>query len=238
MSRGAVRAARGTPDAARPLVVELVGAAAAGKSTLVAELQRRDPAIRWLQRARREGGRTSLARHVVRFAPAWLAGLTRAPGYTWRNARFFLRLAALEGVVRRAAREAPGVVMLEHGPVFTLARLRAFHDGAVPEPLARYATRLLTRWAKMLDLVVALDAPIEVLEQRLRTRSKDHSMRESTTEEFGGFVRRYLAAYATVLAELGAAAGPPVLTLRSDQETVQAMADQVEAAFAQRRHAR
>lgn len=229
---------QGALGTARPLVVELVGAAAAGKSTLVAELQRRDPAIRWLQRARRDGGRASMARHVVRFLPAWVAGVTRAPAYTWRHGRFFLRLAALEGVVRRAARESPGVVMLEHGPVFTLARLRAFHDGPVPEPLARYATRLLTRWAKMLDLVVALDAPIDVLEQRLRTRSKDHAMRESTPEEFGGFVRRYLAAYATVLAELAAAAGPPVLTLRSDQATVQSLADRVEAAFAERRRAR
>jgi len=238
MSPGAVGAARRTPAAARPLVVELVGAAAVGKSTLVAELRRRDPGVRWLQRARRNGGHTSLARHVAGFAPAWLAAVTRSPAYTWRNARYFLRLAALEEVVRRAAHEAPGVVMLEHGPVFTLARLRAFHDGPVPAPLARYGARLLSRWATILDLVVALDAPLEVLAKRMHTRSKAHPMRGSTTEEFGDFVRRYRAAYEAVLAELRAAGGPPVLTLHTDREPVAALADRVRAALEQTRHAR
>jgi predicted ATPase len=109
-------------------VVELVGAAGAGKSTLVAELQRRDPSVRWLQRVR-----AARAGATLRIVPAWLAAASRAPlGYAWRNARFFLRLAALEEVVRRAARDAAGPVLLEHGPVFTLARLRAFHAGPMP----------------------------------------------------------------------------------------------------------
>ena len=232
------RRGRGASGAERALVVELVGAAAVGKSTLVTELQRRDPGIRWLQRARWHGGGTAVARHAARFAPAWRAALFRSPRYAWRTARYFLRLAALEGVVRAAAAEAAGVVMLEHGPVFTLARLQAVHGGPVPPTLARYARRLLSRWAKRLDLVIALDAPFDVLEQRLRTRTKDHPMRGRSTDELRDFVSRYRAAYEAVLAELDAAGGPPVVGLRSDQATVEAMADQVGAAFADRRHAR
>jgi predicted ATPase len=225
---------RRAPGAERALVVELVGAAGAGKSTLVAELQRRDASVRWLQRAR--AARTGATMRVV---PAWLAAASRAPlGYAWRNARFFLRHAALEEVVRRTARDAAGPVLLEHGPVFTRARLRAFHAGPMPAPLARYAARQLARWTTMLDLVVALDAPLDVLAERVRTRDKDHAMRDSSDEQFGDFVERYRAAYEAVLAELLAAGGPPLLTLHSDRETVTAMADRVEAAFAERRHAR
>jgi adenylate kinase family enzyme len=223
---------------AHPLVVELVGAAAVGKSTLVTELRRRDPGIHWLQRARGDGGHAAVARHAVAFAPAWLASASRSPKYAWRNARYFLRLAALEDVVRRGASVAGSAVLLEHGPVYTLARLRAFHEGPAPAPLARYAARLLSRWAKRLDLVIALEAPLDVLDRRLRSRDKDHAMRERSTDEFHEFVRRYRAAYATVLAELHAAGGPPVLTLRTDRSTVAAMADRVEAAFRERQDAR
>jgi hypothetical protein len=219
-------------------VVELVGAAAVGKSTLVAELRRRDPTIHWLQRARWHGGHAAVARHAIGFAPAWLAAASRSPRYAWRNARYFLRLAALEDAVRRGASEAGRAVLLEHGPVFTLARLRAFHDGPMPGPLTRYASRLLARWAKRLDLVVALEAPMDVLDQRMRSREKAHTMRASSTDEFRDFVRRYREAYATVLDELHAAGGPPVLTLDTDRSSVEAMADRVETAFRERRDAR
>lgn len=222
----------------RPLVIELVGAAAAGKSTLITELQRRDPAIRWLQRARGGGGAAALARRVVGFAPAWLAAVPRAPGYTWRHARYFLRLATLEAVVRRAVREPAGVVILEHGPIFTLARLRAFHDGPPPASLARYASRLVARWVKQLDLVIVLEAPLDVLASRLDSRSKEHEMRNRTTDEVRDFVIRWDVAYETVLAELHAAGGPPVLRLRSDRHTVAALADRVGSALEERRRAR
>ncbi len=230
----AKHAGRRASGAERALVVELVGAAGAGKSTLVAELQRRDASVRWLQRAR-----AARVGATVRVVPAWLAAASRAPlGYAWRNGRFFLRLAALEEVVSRASRDAAGPVLLEHGPVFTLARLRAFHTGPMPAPLARYAARELARWTKTLDLVIALDAPRDVLAERIRTRPKDHVMRDSSDEQVGEFVDRYRAAYEAVLAELRDAGGPPVLTLRSDRETVAAMADRVQAALAERRHAR
>ena len=227
-----------TGSAARPLIVELVGAAAAGKSTLIGELQRRDPTIRWLQRARGGGGAATLARRVVGFAPAWLAAVPRAPGYTWRHARYFLRLATLDAVVRRAAPEPAGVVILEHGPIFTLARLRAFHDGPLPPSLARYASRLLGRWAKALDLVVVLEAPLEVLAARLDSRPKEHEMRNSTTPELTDFVARWDTAYEAVLAELRAAGGPPLVTLRTDHTTVAVLADRVAAALEERRRAR
>jgi hypothetical protein len=221
-----------------PLVVELVGAAAAGKSTLVAELQRGETGIEWLQRAQWGDSRAALARQALRHAPGWFAAAARSPiGYAWRNARYFLRLAALESVVGRAMRNAPRVVMLEHGPVFTLARVRAFHEGPMPAPLARYAARLLARWARKLDLVIALDAPDDVLAERLRTRSKPHAMRDRTDDEFSDFVHRYRAAYEAVLAQLSEAGGPPLLVLRTDQLTVPVMADRVRAALEERRHA-
>lgn len=215
-------------------MVELVGAAGVGKSTLVAELRRRDPAIRWLQRAR-----GASAGETARAVPAWLAAAARAPlGYAWRHARYFLRLGALEAVVRRAAADASGTVILEHGPVFTLARVRAFQAAPMPAPLARYAHRMLAQWAKRLDLVIALDAPLDVLAERIHSRDKDHVMRGKHEEELRDFVHRYRAAFDGVLSELRAAGGPPVLTLRSDRLTVAAMADRVETAFEERRDAR
>jgi predicted ATPase len=226
------------PARARPLVVELVGAAGAGKSTLVAELRRRDASVRWLQRARQGDARADVARQAVGFAPAWLAAASRSPRYAWDNARFFLRLAALEPVVRRAAAAGPGTVILEHGPVFTLARLRAFEDAPMPAPLRRYAARRVARWARILDLVIALDAPLDVLAERIHSRDKDHAMRGRDEEQLRHFVDRYRAAFAGVLADLAAAGGPPVLTLRSDQLPVEAMADRVERAFEERQGAR
>jgi hypothetical protein len=216
---------------ARPLLVEFVGLAGAGKSTLLAEMRRRRTDIRWLQRARASRHAPLAVREAIAFAPAFLAAIPSAPGFTWRTARYYVRLETLRHVVEHELHRSDGPLVLEHGPVYTLARIAASADAPVPGPLARYAARSLARWAPMLHLVVALAAAPDVLAGRVRERPKAHPMRTSTASEMGDFLSRYNQAYAAVLADLAATGGPPVLTLRTDEESVPTMVGRLLAAL-------
>lgn len=236
----AARRARVSPTAEpAPLLVEFVGLAGAGKSTLVAELQRRDPGITTLQRAKSSEHAPAMVLDAARFAPALGAALLVAPRFVWRNARYYLRLEGLRRVTREVLAATSGTLVLEHGPVFTLARIAASAGRSVPPaPLHHLARRSLARWALMLNLIVCLDAaPIE-LARRVRGRSKDHPMRDSSDHVIHDFFGRYGTAYTTVLADLTAVGGPPVLKLRTDRDSVPVLADRVLAALAEARHAR
>jgi len=229
-------AAPSAPRDAGPLLIEFVGLAGAGKSTLVAELRRRDPGITTLQRAREPRHALAVAGDALRLAPALAASLLVAPRFVWRSARYYLRLEGLRRVAREALVDTPGTLVLEHGPVFTLARIAASAHGTVPpRPLRHFVRRSLARWVLMLNLIVVLDAAPLELARRVRTRSKPHPMRHSADHVIHDFFNRYDSAYSGVLADVAAVGGPPVLTLRTDQESVSALADRVLAALEESR---
>ncbi len=236
--------ARGRSDSgavapARPLLLEFVGLAGAGKSTLLTAMQRRRPDLRWLQRARRWQYLPVAVGEAARFAPALLAAIPLAPRFAWRTARYYLRLETLRRIIERELRRASGPLVLEHGPVYTLARIAASGTGtAPPRSLEQYATRSLARWAPMLSLVVSLTADPEVIAERVHDRSKAHPMRGSSATAMSDFLERYDRGYTAVLTALAGAGGPPVLTVRTDRETVPALADRLLAALDDARRVR
>lgn len=222
----------------RPLLVEFVGPAGAGKSTLAAELNRRDPELAWVQRARTVRDLLPVALDAAAFLPYMLGGILSSPRFAWRSARYHVRLESMRRVARLELGQARTALVLEHGPIYTLARIAWLAQPAeAPAPLRRYAARSLARWARMLDLVVFLDAPDAVLAGRIRTRAKEHPMRASAAHEIRDFLERYGDAYRRVLADLERAGGPGILSLRTDELAVPAMADRVVAALAGARRA-
>jgi len=61
----------------------------------------------------------------------------------------------------------------------------------------------------------------------VRQRAKPHPMRQSSDHAIHRFFSRYDTAYAGALADVAAAGGPPVLTLRTDRDSVPVLADRV-----------
>ena len=192
------RAARGQ---ARDLVAALgdgragapsAGARARGRRRLGQEhalprargAQPRDRAGRALRRPRPSAPRPA---HAARLLPAWLASREPLPR------REGAALAELRGRAGRrassAARAAAALAVFDHGPLFRIARLRAFGPRLVESAaFRRWSEAAVRRWARLLDAVVWLDAPDALLAERIDARDERHRMKGGEAGETQRFL--------------------------------------------------
>jgi shikimate kinase len=209
----------------RPLVVELVGPAAVGKTSVLQALSQRD--LGW-----RLGMCLPKYRHVRSAAglvPTFLTLHRSAPGVLWKEMKRIVYLQTLARAVVLELRHERGVV-LDEGAVYMLARMRVYGGANVRSPAFQAWWRDATAaWARTLDLLVWLDAPDVVLMERLRTRSRYHRMQAASDAMIRQFLGTYRTAYADLMISLAAESGLPVLEFRTDCEPPGRIAEQLAA---------
>jgi hypothetical protein len=187
----------------RPLIVELLGPAGAGKTAVLRALGQRDESIRPGLRIDRVRFLPTMIRHAIGLAPTAFELMRRSPG-SWRPVMLhLLRLRSLPGVLSRGTTPAYRAIVLDEGPLFSLSRLSVFHEANTGNGrLALGWHAALDYWAGALDAVIWLDAPNPVLWQRIRERSKEHQIKDKGEREAFEFLDRYRDAYREVLARL------------------------------------
>ncbi len=201
----------------RAVVVELVGPAGAGKTTLAQGVSKQDTSVRaglslWgLPRPQLFESAIALTPTIV--GAALRGGRTRLK---WGEMAQMIRLGALRRVVRREA-EKHRVILLDEGPVFALSWLDVFfaRNG---DRVAGWRRRAVADWASLLDVVVFIDASDSTLAQRIRTREKDHMVKDRPDHEIYGFSAGFRKAFDRVVAEISRAGHLVVDALRTDRD--------------------
>ncbi len=239
-----------------PLLVELVGVAGSGKSTIYAGLTEGEDPIspdRSVGPSANLRSRGALAAGLlVRALPAGLAG----EGYPdWRQFRHMARLEGWARAYRREGRgtgfgrgaeaagerlglsdrskaSSPAVVLFDQGPVFRLAELQEFgpFDGINP-PLAAWLSRQLRWWGDRLDLVVWLQADDETLLHRIQHREKPHPIKGLDPASGRALLGRYRAAYQRVLERFASDHGVRIVRIPTDQADVPSTVARARALF-------
>jgi hypothetical protein len=210
------------PGARPPRALELVGPAGSGKTTLYRALAARCPAVAPGVPFGGLGHVRLGLRHAARLLPAWLAS-----GGRFLDEKELRSLDYVAGWAEGVERLPRGgtIAVFDHGPLFRIARLRAFGPPLVESAaFRRWAEAAVRRWARLHDAVVCLDAPDRLLRARIDARDERHRMKGGEAGEAQRFLARYRAAYEGVLAELAAAGGPEPIRVDTSREAPEAIA--------------
>jgi shikimate kinase len=207
-------------------VVELVGLAGAGKSTLARELAG-DPDVQLGLPLTRARSAMAQATAIAPFALPYLRETRGSAWFTRDEVRGLGYLRAWQKALTHP-RAAPPYVVLDHGPLFRLAQLDAVGPPVTSTAaFRRWWDATLDQWVGLLDVVVWLDAPEELLVRRIRSRDQRHVLRDADDDAARLFLGRYRASYERVLDRVHQRSPGAVLSLRTDVETPAALAQQV-----------
>jgi hypothetical protein len=214
------------------LVMEIVGPAGAGKTTIARELARgsKNIILASAPSVRSPFNAPYYVSHCIRLVPVFLR-LPRKRGRSLSR-REIAWLAILSGwyqVLQREKLRRCGVILLDQGPVFLLAELHRMGPDVLRDPrLEEWWQRVYCGWATTLDTIVWVDAEDAELIDRIRNRRKSHLMKERPEAQTVEFLERYRAAYEQVLSSLAAnSPSPRVLRYDTSRERSQQIVDRL-----------
>jgi hypothetical protein len=197
-------------------VVEIVGVAGAGKSTLARSLSSLD-AGRHLAPFL-DAGRVAHVPYLLQSLPAVTTVLVRAalgsPHLSWREFKLMAYIASWPRYLQRNWRIGQTAFILDQGPAYALGRLEALGKPFTKsQAFHRFRERNIATWAKVLTHLVVLDANDETLLQRIGARDQGHETKGKPTETGYEFLRRHRLAFNRVVAEIQAAGGPAAVAI-------------------------
>ncbi len=161
------------------VVVELLGLPGAGKTTVV-EAIASSGTIEVMSRYRSLANVPAYSMTALRLAPA----LARARPWkesSWKDCNKMVRIESSLSIVRRHVRRGAAAFAFDQGPLFLLGQLEG-SDGSRSAAIEARRVEILRRWAGTLDLALVLDAPDDVLLQRIRHRAKRHALQDMSDD--------------------------------------------------------
>ena len=155
------------PGQKKARVVEIIGPAGAGKTSLYTSLDEFPAHIRLSNFP--DVHKIADAPFFVRYGLQLLPSLARysRPDSRPFSRREFAWMSIMVGwptLLQKQIRTCPLVIILDQGPVYLLAEMREFGPDFIRAPKAeKFWQEVFTRWAQTLDMIVWLDAADAVL---------------------------------------------------------------------------
>ena len=200
----------------RPALVELVGPAGAGKSTVAQALPSLDagvgtgPAIWGLPRL-------LLALSALALLPLFAGAALRGHPFAPAEMAQMIRLDALRRAVARTQRAGYRTIVMDEGPVFGLSWLEVFYANGHDRARSRWRRHMAAEWAARLDAVVRLDADDGEIARRIRSRAKPHMVKNLSDRDIQEFTARFRDAFDRILAHMAACGHVAVHTVPSSE---------------------
>jgi shikimate kinase len=213
-----------------PLVVELIGPAGAGKTTLARALSQRDEKILVAAdiQLRKMEHILFFSGHAPFLLPVFVRRFRYGRGFTWEEIKAMVYLKAWPRVLKQEATHSATIILLDHGPIFKLATLNAFGPERLKcQGFEQWWDDMFKQWALTLDMVIWLDAADTNLVERINTRSQRHLVKGQSEQEATKFLARYRTSYEQVMEKLRAYGGPRLLQFDTSQTSIDQILDEI-----------
>jgi hypothetical protein len=213
-----------------PYLVEIVGTAGAGKSTLTRSLHRAEPDWRLADfiDTRTPGHFRYLVHGVPRLFPILTHAMGGRPRLTWREFKLLVYVTEWHRFLQQDPGYRCGVTLLDQGPIYALVRLRAEAGGFTHRvAFERWWEQMLGLWAGELDSIVYLDAADRVLWGRINDRAQPHQAKGEAPWVGQEFIARYRRLFDEVLERVGMLGGPEILRFDTSHATPERLAARI-----------
>jgi hypothetical protein len=189
-----------------PRVVEIIGPAGAGKTTLYKALSNYPEKIRLesFPDVRKATDAPFFIRNGLRLIPELfrLCGLFN-PQLSRREFAWMSILYGWPAILQNHIQQNPQVIVLDQGPVYLFAEMREFGPEYLKaEKAGNFWNKISCRWATTLDMIVWLDAADNTLLERIRNRTKEHAIKGKPSAIAVEFLDRYRGAFDTIISKL------------------------------------
>lgn len=186
--------------AERPIVVaEILGLPGTGKTTLAKGCALSGD-VRVMSRHRSWSNVPAYSMTLLELGPT-LTRLRAANICSWRACNKMVRLESSRSIVRRQARRGVRAFMFDQGPLFLLSELSR-NDRSRSSTFRRWRSGAVDRWRRAFDVVIVLDAPNDVLLERIGRRGKRHGLQELAPSEARHVLDRERESFELLLDEL------------------------------------
>jgi shikimate kinase len=216
-----------------PIIMELIGPAGAGKTTLSRALSQRDEDIVMGPdiELRKVSHIPVFIRSISSSVPLFLYQCKSNRQPTWTELKDIAYLKGWPQFLRRRPSNTGKVILLDQGPVFRMATLHEFG----PESLRSEASKtwwlhLYDQWASTLDILIWLDTSDAILMERINTRTKKHDIKGRPELEAQQFLTQYRRSFNAVLTKLKSYNGPTILQFDTSKISIEQIADEILAA--------
>ena len=190
-----------------PRIAEIIGSAGTGKTTLCHALIRCNRSIHMsnFPDVRKISAAPFFILNGLKLSST-LLGLSQSNSRRLTR-REFAWLSILNGwpsILKKESKDNK-VIILDQGPVYLLTETSEFGPKYLKRQNAQGFWRgLYSRWAVMLDMIIWLDAVDTDLIKRIRSRDKDHVVKDESVDTTLEFLARYRKAYERTISNLSA----------------------------------
>lgn len=187
-------------------VVEIVGPAGSGKTTLYQAFEHYSESIRLenFPDVNKVADAPFFIVHGLRLIPNLLRSYRfNSRQLTRREFAWMTILNGWSALLRKQSNDNGKIIILDQGPVYLLAEMRLFG----PEYLMQKAAEslwqdLYSSWAATLDMIIWLDAADEILLNRIQNREQELIVKNHPAKVVYEYLNRYRTEYDCILSTL------------------------------------
>lgn len=191
----------------KPRIVEVIGPAGAGKTTLCSVLSRSGSGIRLgnFPDVRKAANALFFISYGSRLIPTLIDISQYHDGRLSRQEFAWLTiLSGWSNILQKELKKNSDIILLDQGPVYLLTEISEFGPESLKrKPAGKRLWRdLHSRWSNVLDVVVWLDAADVYLAERIHSREKGHPVKDRSIETTLEFLACYRRAYERTISRL------------------------------------